>query len=122
MQEQLSIENLLQEYELLLLQPAARKSEAVSRLLADGFVEFGSSGRVFNKVQIVSALQAEQPMQVHASDFKVQMLESHVALVTYKAVRQSHPSRLTLRSSIWQRRAEQWQMIFHQGTVAEAAP
>lgn len=119
MQEQASTERLLKEYELLLLQPAARTSDVVSRLLAETFVEFGSSGRVFNKAQTVSALQAESPVQVLASDFKVQVLAPHLALVTYSAVRQSEPPKHTLHSSIWQQNSGRWQMVFHQGTIAE---
>jgi len=56
------------------------------------------------------------------SDFKVQLLAPHTALVTYKTVRQSQPSRPTPRSSIWQLLDGRWEMIFHQGTVAEIAP
>ncbi|MDE2089574.1 MAG: DUF4440 domain-containing protein [Gammaproteobacteria bacterium] len=123
MQEQVFIERLLEEYELLLLQPGARKSELVSQLLAESFVEFGSSGRVFSKAQIVAAFQAESPTAVSASHFKVRMLGHQVALVTYQAARQSEPPRNTLRSSIWQRSAGgQWQMVFHQGTLCEATP
>jgi hypothetical protein len=114
-----SIESLLQKYELLLLQPSARKSELVSQLLAESFIEFSSSGRIFNKSQTVAALQAESPTDVEATDFKVQELSAEIALVTYKAIQQSQPRRKSLRSSILQRHSGQWQMVFHQGTVAE---
>jgi len=44
-----SIERLLEALERQLLEPQARKSILVSELLAEEFVEFGSSGRQFNK-------------------------------------------------------------------------
>ena len=112
-----SVEELLEDLERQLLEPWARKSELVSELLAEEFVEFGSSGRQFTKTQIVAALQAEAPVRITASEFKVQLLSSQIALVTYRAQRHSEPPVHTLRSSIWQQREGQWQMVFHQGTL-----
>ena len=84
--------------------------EAVSRLLADDFVEFGSSGRVWNKSSIIESLRKEtEDLQVAVEDFKVRELSAEVMLVTYK-------TSTSLRSSIWIRLEDRWQMIFHQGT------
>jgi len=113
-----SVEKLLEDLERQLLVPWVRKSELVFELLAEEFVEFGSSGRQFTKAQIVGALQAEALVEVTASEFKVQLLSSQVALVTYRAQRHGEPPVYTLRSSIWQQREGQWQMVFHQGTLA----
>lgn len=113
-----SVEALLETLERQLLEPQVRKSSAVSELLAEEFVEFGSSGRQFNKVQILAALQSEASTKVSASQFKVRLLSSQVALVTYRAQRHSEPPVHTLRSSIWQQREGQWKMVFHQGTPA----
>ncbi|WP_375472314.1 DUF4440 domain-containing protein [uncultured Nostoc sp.] len=56
-------ESLLRELEERLLQPDVRKSaKDIMDLLADEFIEFGSSGRVFNKQQIIESLQNE-PIQ-----------------------------------------------------------
>lgn len=118
MNAQQSVENLLEDLERQLLVPRARKSELVFELLAEEFVEFGSSGRQFTKAEIVAALQAEAPVEVTASEFKVQLLSSQVALVTYRAQRHGEPPVHTLRSSIWELREGQWQMVFHQGTLA----
>ena len=53
-----------------LLQPDVRRSaQAVASLLADEFVEFGSSGRVFDKTQIITALRDEPPIERVLSDF-----------------------------------------------------
>jgi hypothetical protein len=108
--------------EELLLQPDVRKSGRVSELLADGFVEFGSSGRIFSKAQIVAALRAEEPTKFTAYDFSVSLLAPNVALVTYRAQRHTEPTVYTLRSSIWQQQGQQWQMAFHQGTVSSSEP
>ena len=112
-----SVEKLLEDLECQLLAPRARKAELVFQLLAEEFVEFGSSGRQFTKAQIVAALQAEAPVHITASELKVQLLSSQVPLVTYRAQRHSDPPVHSLRSSIWLQREGQWQMVFHQGTL-----
>ena len=95
-------------------------SSAVSELLADEFIEFGSSGRIFNKSTIIELLKTDVvDQQVLVEDFAVQELAATVVLVKYIAVRPSghqEPAIRALRSSIWQLIDERWQMIFHQGT------
>ena len=57
MKEKYSHEEFLRRLEERLLQPEVRQSaEAVADLLADDFIEFGSSGQVFNKQQIIEGL------------------------------------------------------------------
>jgi hypothetical protein len=120
MHQQESIEKLLEANERSLLEPAARKSGIVGELLAESFVEFGSSGRVFTKAQIMSALLEESPVAVSASDFKVRLLAPGVALVTYLTERHVQPPVHALRSSVWGRGESGWQMVFHQGTRSGA--
>ena len=117
MDEESSVEKILQDLELTLLRPGVRKSDRATELLAEEFIEFGSSGRVFAKVQIVAALRSEDPVRITASGFKVKRLAPHVALVIYRAVRHSDPVVHSLRSSIWEERQGRWQMVFHQGTL-----
>lgn len=62
MKAKYSQEELFRRLEEQLLQPEVRQSaEAVADLLADDFIEFGSSGQVFNKQQIIEGLQQEPP-------------------------------------------------------------
>jgi hypothetical protein len=88
-------------------------AEAVAALLADEFVEFGSSGRIYDKSQIVALLQQEQGQggQCTVRDFAARQLADGVVLVTYRVVESG-----TIRSSIWKCMHERWQMVFHQGT------
>lgn len=65
MNQQMSAKMLLQKPELSLLQPSVRKSEQVAELLAEGFVEFGGSGRVFSKAKIIACLQSGSPYKVN---------------------------------------------------------
>ena len=111
---------LLRRLEERLLNPAIRKSGAdVSNLLADEFIEFGSSGRVFGKQEIVDALRSEPPVQRSLTDFGARSLAPNVVLVTYRVSRRDLDGQTvtgSLRSSIWKRIDGRWQMVFHQGT------
>jgi hypothetical protein len=83
-----SQEALLRELEERLLQPALRKSaQVVADLLADEFIEFGSSGRVFNKQQIIENLQNEPATQRAIVEFNTSVLAAGVVLVTYRVVK-----------------------------------
>ncbi|HWG49953.1 MAG TPA: nuclear transport factor 2 family protein [Candidatus Acidoferrales bacterium] len=113
--------DLLYDLETTLHKKAVRHSpQLLAALLADEFIEFGSSGRVFSKPAIIEALQVEtleQPAQVE--NFQMRELAPGVALVTYVASRTAPNGLLsgrTLRSSLWKREGSGWRMIFHQGT------
>ena len=117
---------LLRTLEERLLHPAVRCSaDRVAGLLAEDFVEFGSSGRAYDKAQVVAGLAREHrqgpPVERTAHDLRVRMLAEGVALVTYRAVRRQ-PDAQTLRSSIWTVIDGRWQMLFHQGTPIPLAP
>lgn len=120
----LSVE-LFRHLELELHSRETRSSrDAVSALLANGFIEFGSSGGIYDKAVVVDALVQEARVENTAlpevHDFTVSSIAPDAVLVTYRSVRRSDgmtPERQTLRSSIWKRIDGRWQMFFHQGTV-----
>ncbi len=102
---------------------ARRSPDKVRRLLADSFVEFGSSGAVYGKDEVVSAL-AQEPVQTDgtltAFDYAIRTIAADAVLLTYRSIRRptaSGPERQTLRSSLWQFIDGRWQMVFHQGTI-----
>jgi hypothetical protein len=120
MHSQSSIEKQLQELELCLLQPGVHRLQYVVDLLAENFVEFGSSGRIFTKEQTIASLETQPVTECTATQFEIQLLAPHLALVTYRAHRHSEPPVDTLRSSIWEQREGRWQILFHQGTLTSA--
>ena len=92
--------------------------EKLNDLLADEFVEIGSSGRIFDKRKIMEELAGERLQEkILIRDFEARGLAGDLALVTYKS---SCGGRQALRSSIWKRTEGRWQMVFHQGTPASA--
>jgi hypothetical protein len=115
--------DLLRQLEEQLLRPEVRSSaEQVGRLLADDFIEFGSSGHAYDKQQIIEALRKETPdptIRLSLTEFVARRLAREVILVTYRTIQRGGPEvpdRSRLRSSIWKMVEGRWQMVFHQGT------
>lgn len=115
---------LLRRLEEELLKPEVRHApDRVGDLLWDDFVEFGSSGGIFNKQQVMEALEQEGPpdpaIRLSLVDFVATRLASDVILVTYRTIQEGGPGakqESRLRSSIWKLIEGRWQMVFHQGT------
>src|SRR5215510_7503934 len=81
-------EQTLRNLEERLLLPCVRASpDEVATLLADEFIEFGSSGRIYDKQQIILLLQEEQgEAQLTLVEFSARRLSADVVLVTYRVV------------------------------------
>jgi hypothetical protein len=109
----------IQSLEELLLQSDVRKSEEdIDHLICEEFREYGQSGRIFNKQDIITGLLNETPTQMDMSHFEFKRLSPDLGLATYVVYnhrRQKH----SLRSSIWMREEEAWKMLFHQGTPTD---
>lgn len=105
------------ERELLLLSPAVRLDpERVLTLLHPDFVEYGSSGRTWDRSSI-TAVTAASADGIHAEGVETRRLGPHAVLVTYR----SHASgQVALRRSIWVREGGKWLLLFHQGTPLTA--
>ena len=120
MQMSKSLLEHIRELEERLLQPEVRRSrENLEELLADGFTEFASDGAAYTKAQVIDALQSELPSERSLIDFRLVALAEDVVLCTYRSTRRGDAVREpveSLRSSIWKRCNDRWQMIFHQGT------
>jgi hypothetical protein len=88
--------------------------EKVAELLADDFVEFGCSGRVYNKAQVIAALSTDESEAPNVHDFAIKTLTPDVLLVTYRSGR---GDQFAWRSSIWRRGDGKWCLTFHQATA-----
>jgi len=127
----MNISDHLKLLEVRLLDPTVRRnSSAVASHLTEDFIEFGGSGRVFDKAAILedikADLKAEPPRPASLlTDFKTRELAPNVILATYKATRLNaagEPTGQSWRSSIWTHVNGQWQITFHQGTPIPATP
>lgn len=112
-----SLEELLLTLEQRLMDPVFREDRAqVSALLAEGFREFGSSGRIWSRDEILNPSEKMQPAPL-VEDFTIHTIVPELVQVTYRTLPTmpgGKPS--ALRSSLWVRRGDRWQMLFHQGT------
>lgn len=110
--------------ERALLAPETRHStEWLDGVLADAMIEFGKSGKVYDKAALIAGLVAEPPspiMRFEIVDAHATVLAAEVVLLTYRLepiVQDADTPVASLRSSIWRREAGNWRMVFHQGTA-----
>ncbi len=122
--ESMSEYKSLQHLEEQLLDSAMRKDRRwVEKLLADDFIEFGSSGCIYTKQAVIDGLQSELALQRGLRNVKAQTLAPDVILLTYIAMTYNDDgveSSSSLRSSIRKLVDGSWQLFFHQGTPLHA--
>ena len=108
--------------EMMLLDPVVRRNrDAVAALIEDDFLEFGSSGRVWTRDEILDLLASGEYTAPLLERFACRLVADRVALVTYRTLRekgQTGEREVTLRSSLWRKNGRRWRMSFHQGTRA----
>jgi hypothetical protein len=113
-----NLEELLLKLEQQLMDPVFLKDRArVSALLADDFREFGSSGRIWSRDEILNSSETLQTAPL-VEDFSVKTIGPELVQVTYRTLKRvpGGKPQAALRSSLWIRRGTRWQMFFHQGT------
>ena len=85
------------------------------------FVEFGRSGRVYRRDDLLSALEQSGLTTIDCDlplpDFRAVALARAVVLVTYDShVRHDGRVQHGHRTSLWLRDGKRWRMRLHQGT------
>ncbi len=96
-----------------LLDPGVRSTpEQTRELLHPDYVEFGATGRVWDRDSITAALIADPQVSGPGAGFSPVRLAEDVIVLTYRI----QGERGSLRSSIWVRGRSGWQVRFHQGT------
>lgn len=85
--------------------------------LSNDFVEFGTSGRMYNKEMQLNLVDtkgsAACPFII--KNFSVQQLAPTIVHITYQTETIDNGSKSN-RSSIWKYEHEKWRLYFHQGT------
>ncbi|SDF99321.1 hypothetical protein SAMN05660662_4075 [Blastococcus aurantiacus] len=94
--------------------------EALDRQAAAEFEEVGASGRRYGREFVLATVHdrvarglPDDPWA--AGDFHCVALGPQTYLLTYD-LRQG--DRLTRRATVWRRTADDWEAVYHQGTVA----
>lgn len=115
------ITKTIYELELSLLKSEVRSSrEALNKLFADDFIEFGSSDNKYTKQDILERLpNTLEKIEYAVSDFAVDAPSDNIAIATFKTERTTDGKDkvISLRSSHWRKSDGQWQMFFHQATL-----
>ena len=92
---------------------------------APDFFEFGRSGRVYCRQQVVSVPSQEIRAVLPLANLAIRLLDRDTAQLTYDSqVKYGEATEHSRRSSIWLRTSSGWVMRFHQGTpfVPAGAP
>jgi len=116
------LKTIIYTLETSLLKPEIRYSaKDLDMLLADDFMEFGSTGEIYDKKIILENLPRDSRtsrVKFSVSDFQVKELSDNIVLATFKTDKilsdKSHI--VSLRTSIWTKTKNGSQKIFHQGT------
>jgi hypothetical protein len=117
------LEKHILELEKDLLKPEIRKSsEEISKLLSDEFIEFSSSGNIYNynNGDVFDKNSNSIEIKWEIKDFIIKELSNDCILATYKVIKHNElreNMKYSLRSSIWKLFNGTWKMIFHQGTL-----
>jgi hypothetical protein len=102
----------------LLLEDVRNSADRIAELLADGCVEFCSSGKIYRYARGDTFPFGKQGNR-EIVDFKAEELADGIVLATYRLLKHEGSNddiRASLRSSIWKITDGKWKMIFHQGT------
>lgn len=108
--------------ESLVYSPTSRHDAAkLAEIFSDDFLEFGSSGKVFDKAGVIEALVNEPSIdgEFVITDFETRELGEGVVLATYRLDLRNWDGslrRASLRASIYRQKEDGWEQVFHQGT------
>jgi len=83
------------------------------RALTDDFVEYGSSGKIYNKKDIIDYYKTLRSINHIITDFSIEFLSDTVVKTSFKS---NLEGKKALRTSIWKFVDNAWKMSFHQGT------
>ena len=94
--------------------------EALGRHAAAEFEEVGASGRRYSREFVLATVHDRFARDLpdapwEADDFRCVALGPRTYLLTYD-LRQG--DRLTRRATVWRRTADDWEVVYHQGTLA----
>ena len=88
----------------------------MNEVLADDFEEYGSSGKIFRKPDVLAKLDSN--IDYTLSEFSFSDLAHGVTLVKYKS---ESEGKVALRSSVWVQDSGNWRLLHHQATVVPHA-
>lgn len=93
------------------------------KMIVDDYWEVGASGTRYSRADVLDVLEKRHAVPHtdiwETMDFQCRRLARDVYLLTYTLLQ--NRERRSRRSTIWQRTAEGWKIVYHQGTIVEDA-
>lgn len=90
----------------------------MDRVLHPDFAEFGRSGRVYSRAEILDTPASDIDARLPLPEYAAHLVAADVALVTYVGeVRDGDVVLRANRASLWLRHDGRWRLRFHQGTA-----
>jgi hypothetical protein len=109
--------------EKLLLQKIRSSREELEKLISPDFIEYGSSGKIYNYPGTIAYLLANAGGAFNYTfvNFKIRRLSEDFVLALYiLEIEKNRKIKITNRSSLWRREGDSecvaWRIVFHQGT------
>jgi hypothetical protein len=115
-----NLKEIIYKLETDLLKPEVRSSkEKLDELIVDDFIEYGSSGLIYDKAIILERLPQEVSQTYTLYDFEVIAISENIIQSRFKTDRINLDGTKTtsLRTSFWRKSDNRWQIFFHQGTL-----
>ena len=86
-------------------------------LIAENFVEIGSSGKFYGRQDALEALNKDPGRDIEFTALSVLPIAPDVYLFCFRTVEKTEDKiKTALRSSLWKLEKGGWKVIFHQGT------
>ncbi len=93
--------------------------KSLNNRIHDEFIEFGKSGKVFDKNSIIKYLNSlDEDRDIEIISFKVKRIKEDVIIANYISYEKEIEVK-ALRTSIWKKESSDWKLYFHQGTTTE---
>lgn len=108
--------------------PPGTTREDLEPRLTSNFFEIGASGRIYSRDRVIETVidryeRGEGEMEHTISEFVCEQVADHVFLTTYLLSQPDGPeTRTTRRATLWTDAQGRWQVVYHQGTMAEPPP
>jgi len=113
------LKEIIYKLETDLLKPEVRSSvDLLNTLIADDFIEYGSSGLIYDKKNILERLPKGLSPTYNLYDFECINLSEDIIQTRFKTdrINLDNTKTTSLRTSLWRNSNDNWQIFFHQGT------
>lgn len=113
----------VQQNEFFLLENSVRKSRNIlDTYLAEDFLEFWASWKIYSKQDILSILPNSPETLYSPFNPEVKQIWENIIQIYYQLseiAKETWEVRKTLRNSLWRKENGDWKMFFHQWTITD---